>query len=129
MKREKTSYTGVFERKSPNKKHKGKADICYEITYKRDGKKIRGKVGWSSEGYNAKLASIVRAERIRTIRHGEELPQEKNTVPLFRDAANKYLEWAKTNKARQGISQKSLYENHYEHKYELGPLILIGYGI
>lgn len=118
MSREKTNYTGVYERKSAHRKHKGKPDICYEITYKRNGKQIREKVGWSSEGYNAKLASIVRAERIRNIRHGEELPQDKSTIPFFRDAANKYLEWAKTNKTRQGYNQNNIYKNHLANVFD-----------
>ena len=100
MEREKTNYIGVFERKSNQRNYKGRPDICYEITYKHNGKKIREKAGWASEGYTAKLASIVRVERLRNIRHGEELPQDRKKIPYFRDIAQEYLEWAKKNKTR-----------------------------
>ena len=112
MKRVKTKYTGVYEQISPIRMHLGKSDVCYYITYARNGKFIWEKVGWKSEGYNAKLASNIRAERMRSIRHGEELPQDRKQIPFFKDAAKRYLLWAKDNKARQGLSQQSLYKNH-----------------
>jgi len=58
MKRSRTKYSGVYERTSDIRMHIGKAAICYDITYKQDGKKIWEKVGWISEGYTAKVASL-----------------------------------------------------------------------
>lgn len=113
-KRKRTKYQGVYERESDTKKHLGKADVCYDISYKRI-KKIWEKVGWASEGYNAKLASIIRSERIRSIRHSEELPQDKRKIPLFKDAAKQYLEWAEGNKTRNGYDEKNRYKNHLKH--------------
>ena len=92
MKREITNYSGVYERKSDSRMHNGKLDVCFDIAYKREGKKIWEKVGWVSEGYSAKLASEIRADRIRKIRHGEELPKEKKKAPVFRDVAARYME-------------------------------------
>ena len=57
--REKTRYPGVYERPGKNKHHAD--DICYDISYKRDGKKVWEKAGWASEGYSAKLAEQIRA--------------------------------------------------------------------
>lgn len=93
MKRIKTKFTGVYERKSD-----AKADKCFDIVYRLDGKLIWEKVGWLSEGYTAKLADQVRAERIRGIRHGEELPKHKAKAPYFEAITKKYIEWAKQNK-------------------------------
>lgn len=107
MKRAKTKYPGVYERKSDTRTHNGKADVCYDITYKRDGKKIWEKVGWVSEGYTAKLASELRANRVRNIRHGEELPKDKQKAPYFKDVAAEYVKWAAKNKTREGSDDEN----------------------
>jgi hypothetical protein len=91
MKRERTKHPGVYERKSDTRTHNGRTDVCFDITFKRDGKKIWEKVGWVSEGYTAKVASELRANRLRNIRHGEELPKDKQKAPLFEDVAKEYL--------------------------------------
>lgn len=112
MTRRATRYTGVYERQSETRTFKGKPDVCYDINYKMDGKLKWEKVGWLSEGYSAKLAGDIRSERLRTIRHGEEIPSQKQKAPIFGDIAKQYLEWASTNKSRGGIDDKSRYENH-----------------
>lgn len=112
MKRELTKYPGVYERKYDVRIRSGKADICFDISYKRDGKKKWEKVGWASEGYSAKTAASLRVERLRNIRHGEELPKEKQKAPYFKDVATEYLKWASQNKTREGRDDKNLYKNH-----------------
>lgn len=94
MKRSVTKYVGVYGRKSESRLHKGKPDVCLDISYKAEGKKIWEKVGWESEGYTARLASQIRSERLRDIRFGNELPRQKKKAPLFTDLAKKYLAWA-----------------------------------
>lgn len=77
-----TKFQGVYYREFPEKRHKGKADRIFDISYKdRYGKLKWEKVGWWSDGYSAVLASQVRAERIRSIRHGEEIPPKKEGPP------------------------------------------------
>lgn len=112
MKRKITNYAGVYERKSDVKLHNGKPDVCFDVAYKRDGKKIWEKVGWISEGYSARLASQIRAEHIRKIRHGEELPKEKKKAPYFKEVAARYLEWASHNKTRNGIDDIIRYKRY-----------------
>ncbi len=112
MKRAVTKHTGVYERLSSVKSHNGKPDICFDIAYKLDGKLIWEKVGWSSEGYTAKLASQIRGDRLRTIRHGQELPKQKKKAPYFKDVAAKYLTWAEQNKTRGGRDEVSRYKNY-----------------
>jgi len=112
MKRTVTKHTGVYERVSSSKMHNGKADRCFDIAYKSDGKKVWEKIGWLSEGYTAKLASEIRAERLRSIRHGEELPKQKKKAPYLKDVAQKYFEWAETNKKQHGKDDRHRYKNH-----------------
>lgn len=113
--RERTKYPGIYHRESLERKLNGKPDICFDITYKLDGKKVWEKVGWLSEGYSEKLASDIRAERIRSIRHGLELPRQKAKVPFFKDIWIKYQAWAETNKrARDDISR---YNNHIRGRF------------
>jgi integrase len=113
--RERTKYPGVYRRVSKKRKLNGKPDICFDITYKLESRKIWEKAGWLSEGYSEKLAADIRAERIRSIRHGLELPQQRAKVPLLKDVWIKYKAWAETNKrARDDISR---YNNHIARRF------------
>jgi integrase len=122
----KTKYPGVYVRKSEGnektgkgqKFHKGKPDECFYIAYKLEGKLTWEKVGWKSDGYTPKLAADIKAERLRSKRHGEDLPKKKKKAPLFKDLAAKYLEWAKTNKSRAGRDDDSNYKNHLASRFE-----------
>lgn len=118
MKRELTKFPGVYERKSETRIHNHKTDMCYDITYKRECKKIWEKVGWISEGYTAKVAAQIRSERIRNMRHGEELPQDKAKAPYFKEVAKKYKEWVEGNKSRSGRDDKYLYKNHLAPRFD-----------
>jgi len=112
-KREPTKYPGVYSRQGIQRKgeHKGKPDTVLDISYKKEGRKIWEKVGWKAEGYSAKLAAQVRAERLRMIRHGQELPGEKAKIPRFSEMADFYLHWATENKSRDR-DDRGRYENH-----------------
>ena len=113
--RERTKYPGVYRRESLERKLNGKSDICFDITYKLEGKKIWEKTGWLSEGYSEKLATDIRAERMRSIRHGLDLPRQKAKAPFFKDVWSKYETWAKANKrARDDISR---YNNHIRDRF------------
>ena len=114
--RKRTKFPGVYSRKGIQRKgeHKGKPDIAFDITYKKEGRKIWEKVGWKAEGYSAKLASDVRSERLRMIRHGQELPREKARVPRFSEMANLYLQWGEENKNDKG-NDESRYKNHLKN--------------
>ena len=60
MKRTITKYPGVYERQSDRRTYNGKSDLCFDITYNNDGKKVWEKVGWLSEGYSVKIAAQIR---------------------------------------------------------------------
>jgi len=118
MERRRTVFTGVYERKAEVRKLKKKPDVCYDITYKADGKLVWEKIGWQSEGYSAVLASQIRSERLRSIRHGQDLPKDKKKAPFLKDIAKRYLDWAQENKNRRGAEDRSRYENHLKNRFE-----------
>ena len=114
--RRKTKYPGVYEIVSTVRTHQGKPDRVFYVSYKADGKKVWEKAGWSSEGYSAKVAADLRAERVRSVRHGDEIPRKKK-FPLFGDVATKYLEWARANKTRTGDDDRGWYEKHLKERF------------
>lgn len=118
MKRQRTKYQGVYERESEGKLFKGKPDICYDVAYKHNGRKVWEKAGWLSEGYSAKLAAEIRAERLRSIRHGQELPKQKAKAPYMRDIWKRYYAWAQEIKARKGIDDLYRYQKHLQNRFE-----------
>ncbi len=118
MKRVLTKYPGVYSRQAGSRSHNGKTDVCFDITYKLDGKKIWEKVGWASEGYAPKLAAQIRAERMRSMRHGEELPRQQKKAPYFKEVAAKYLEWAKDNKTLKGRDDFYRYRKHLAPRFD-----------
>ena len=109
--RNKTKYTGVYQRELQDNLFNGKPNICFDFCYKNEGRLRWEKAGLLSEGYSAKKAADIRAERLRSIRHGDEFPKQKNQVPLFRDVWDKYKEWAEQNKTRGAYNDISLYSN------------------
>jgi integrase len=142
--RKATSEKGVYEvpsEKKMIKNSRGKIvpDVCYYINFKikvdgSDGEKkqklIWEKVGWASEGYSPQLASVVRSERLRTLRHGEELPSQKKKAPTFKDVMKKYLEWCDTNKRNGRTTDSYLYKHltQFDNKRldEIHPFALEG---
>ncbi len=111
-KRIRTGYKGVYQRESTEEIFKGKPNLCFDFSYKKDGRKVWEKVGWLSEGYSAKLADDIRSQRIKQVRHGEELPKEKQKAPLFSDVADKYLKWAENNLSEGGKYEQNRYDLH-----------------
>jgi len=101
---------GVYERLSK------KYGTGFYIAYWNKGKQIFERVGWKKDGYTPDLAAIVRSERLRSIRHGEELPQDKASVPRFKELADKYKEWSKANK-RSYRSDESRISKHLEPRF------------
>ena len=110
-------YQGVFSRDSTKRRHNGKPDRCFDICY-RDlrGKLIWEKFGWASEGYTAVGASDLRSERIRSIRHGEEVVRRKHREPTFGEVWEKYDQWLETNKS-QTKDDRSRYRKHLEPRF------------
>lgn len=92
-----TKYDGVYFRYSKKKKHNGKPDKSFKIRYRINGRSKNERIGWLSDGYSAEFAKNIRAERIVSIRHGEELPHTKKLT--FGEAAKRYLDDYGTKKS------------------------------
>ena len=75
--RQKTRFPGVFLVKSTTRRNKGKADQCFYIRYKIDGRGREEKVGWKSDGYTPQHAAEIRAKRVREARHGNQVQTQK----------------------------------------------------
>jgi integrase len=114
--RTKTRFQGVYERQSEMRIFKSKPDICYDIAYRQGRKLIWEKIGWLSEGYSPKLAADIRAERMRSLRHGKELPKDRKKILTFADLAKRYLEWAAENKRDGGAHDQTRYDKHLEKR-------------
>ena len=126
MKREKVkSFVGVYVRKSSaeSRRFLGKPDRCYDIVYRNaEGKQIWEKVGWASEGYSAAIAANLRAERVRSIRHGEDLPSEKRKQDVtFGEAWKEFDKWQEVNLSRPKDNQ-CRYKCHIQNRFENTPL-------
>jgi len=116
------THKGVYYRESAKNRHRGKPDRCFYVTYRNAAKKfVREKVGWTSEGYSAQLADQVRSERIRTMRHGKELPDRKKTAITFGEAWKKYDAWLDTGK-KHTRQDRARYENHIKRHLKNKPL-------
>lgn len=105
--RQASKFTGVYSYTSDARRHQGRPDVCYYIRFKgADGKPVHEKVGWLSEGYSAALAAQVRNERLRSIRHGDVLPQRASGLTLqaawreYQDKHGKALRGRKEDQSR-----------------------------
>ena len=97
-------FTGVYYLEAANRQHRGKPDKGWYINFRHPNTKklIWEKVGYVSEGYTEAHASTIRGDRIRAIRHGEELPQDKQPEVTLEEFAPKYMKWSKANKKSWG---------------------------
>ncbi|WP_415519640.1 MAG: tyrosine-type recombinase/integrase [Desulfovibrio aminophilus] len=109
-------FPGVYFRESPTRKHHGKPDRCFDITYKDGNRKVWEKVGWLSEGYSAQVASNLRAERLRALRHGEELPTKKKHEPTFGDLWKHYDTWIESNR-KYPQDDRKYYNKHIKPRF------------
>jgi hypothetical protein len=117
VKRKKTKLPGVYEVTLP-RLYQGKPDKAFYIVFFHEGRHHWEKVGTLSEGYDEKAAEIVRQERLRSIRHEDELPQKKKPAPSFKKLAEQYLEWATENKSRAGLDDRNRYQNHLSPRFD-----------
>lgn len=92
----------------------GKRGKVYYIAYRRFGKQVLEKVGTEKEGYNQELAATIRGNRIRSIKHGEELPTDRKDIPTFGEVTERFLEWAKSHK-------KTWRDDLSRYRYHLAP--------
>ena len=89
-KRVPTKDTGVYALTSSVRKHSGKPDVCYYITYKGESKrKIWEKIGWRSEHVSQAYAKEQRQKRM--VAKADGIPIDTKTRKLTFEAA--YRKW------------------------------------
>lgn len=116
-------WPGVYDYKSADQKFRGKPDTCLYITFKVDGKKIWEKVGWKSEGYTPQVAAELRANRMKQIRHGEEVKTSKEIQREKRTRDRAIAELAREYFHSKGDSLKGLTTDRNRWKKHLLPLV------
>ena len=128
MGRERTKYQGVYQRQHATRRHLGRPDVCYEITYKTpDRKKVWEKVGWASEEYTAQMASKIRSERLRQMRHGDVPGMSRKRSVTLDQAFDRYKHDWLCNVKSAG-SDESRYARHLKpglgkrHLSDISPL-------
>lgn len=103
--------------------YRGSPDLCFFINYRSGRRLVWEKVGKLSEGYNPEVAAELRADRVKAIRHGEEVKTakeirqeqvEKNK--FFHEVAEAYFE-VKGPMLKGIVTDRNRYEKH------LAPLI------
>ena len=110
---ERTIYSGVQKYTSTRKLHRKEADTCYYIVYRdHDGKTIREKCGWASQGWTLAKAQQRRIERLAALQKGEPAPQKRKEVPTFGEVATRYIQWIRDNNPGDHGPDVSRY-NHY----------------
>jgi len=120
-------FSGVYSYDSERNTHKGKPDRTFYINYRRpaDGKLVWEKIGKTSEGYSAQLASNIRNERLRDQRHGDipevQAKRKKLTVGKLWE---EYKRWAEQNRAHVK-TEISRYQKHLEPSFSERPLSAI----
>lgn len=116
-KRVKTKYVGVYTREGTSRlAGNGKADICYDITYKKDGKTIFEKIGWRSEGYTAEDAVELRGKRVKSQRH-PDLASNKISQITLEEAWELYrTRWLPTIKSAKALQRR--YELHIKSYFK-----------
>ena len=115
--RRSTRYQGVQVRESPERRHRGKPDLCFTIDYRdAQGKRIQRDIGWASEGITAAFAHQERLRLIaeaKAIRRGESSPLTVQQASLILDRAwERYRDdWMKA-KGKRYDSDQWMYDAH-----------------
>lgn len=114
-------WAGVYVYET-SEMYNGAPDLCFYITFKSGRRLIWEKVGKISEGYGPDVAAEIRAERIKAIRHGEEV---KTAKELRREQAEKDKPFAEIADAYfdiKGPTLKGLTTDRNRYLKHLKPL-------
>lgn len=114
MQRRNAGQVGVYYRYGKNRVDaNGKPDKCFDILYKKDGKLVFEKIGWTSEGYSIDDAVAIRGARVKALRHPELCPDESERISgATLNAVWEVFQrrWLPTLKRKRGIIGN--YEHH-----------------
>lgn len=118
-----TRWSGVYLYESQARKYQGKPDVCYVVAYRIDRKLRWEKVGWKSEGYTPQVAAEVRANRMKQIRHGEEVKTSKEIQSESRARDRTIAEIAEAYFHSKGDTLKGLTTDRNRWEKHLLPLV------
>nr|WP_321467308.1 site-specific integrase [uncultured Desulfobulbus sp.] len=116
-------WAGVYCRKSEERKCGSGADVCYYITFKREGKKVWEKVGWKSEGYSPQVAADLRADRQRAARHGGDVKTAKEIRQEKADQNKTLDELADLYFQQRGGNAQAAKFDRYRYDKHVSPLL------
>lgn len=105
-------YPGVYYRESTVKRHKGKPDRIYWITYRSArGKQLWDRVGAASEGVTEEYASRKRIEQINQINHGEQPNDRRKRAAVLSEVFEAYLEGLRLD-GKHTAPEQCRYDKH-----------------
>lgn len=100
--------------------YNGSPDLCFFINYRSGRRLIWEKIGKVSEGYGPDVAAEIRADRVKAVRHGEEVKTAKEirrekaeTNKTFKEIADAYFD-IKGPVLKGLVTDKNRYEKHLE---------------
>lgn len=100
--------------------YNGSPDLCFFINYRSGRRLIWEKIGKVSEGYGPDVAAEIRADRVKAVRHGEEVKTAKEirrekaeTNKTFKEIADAYFD-IKGPALKGLVTDKNRYEKHLE---------------
>jgi len=111
-----------------NESHKGRPDLCFVINYKNGTRLVWEKIGKLSEGYSAPVASELRAERVKAVRHGETIKTAKDIRLEKAEKDKTFGEIAKIYFEIKGGALKGIttdtnrYQNHLSPMFDSLPI-------
>ncbi|WP_027188243.1 tyrosine-type recombinase/integrase [Desulfovibrio cuneatus] len=114
-------WAGVYVYET-SEKYAGAPDLCFYITYRSGRRLVWEKIGKTSEGYGPDVAAEIRAERVKAVRHGEEVKTAKD---IRREKAEKdkpFKEIAEAYFEIKGPSLKGIVTDRNRYEKHLVPL-------
>ena len=115
-------WTGVYVYEL-NEFFRGKKDLCFNINYRQGRRLVWEKVGKLSEGYSAEVASEIRAERVKTVRHGEEIKTQKEIRQEKQQRDKSFQEVAADYFDIKGATLKGIVTDRNRYEKHLTPIL------
>ncbi|MDR3628942.1 MAG: site-specific integrase [Desulfocapsaceae bacterium] len=110
-------WTGVYVYEL-DELFKGRQDLCFYINFRLGRRLVWEKIGKLSEGYSAPVAAEIRAERVKTVRHGEQVKTHKEIRQerlqrdkSFHEVATDYFD-IKGATLKGIVTDRNRYEKH-----------------
>ena len=118
-------WQGVYGYDSENRKVRGKIDVCYYINYRFDGKLVWEKIGWKSEGLSPEVAAELRADRVRSKRHGHQVKTSKEirtdarrTNKTIGEIKSAYFDSETGSNLKGRVTDLNRYDKHLKELFE-----------